>query len=61
MATLADCLSRESTTGQDALDALEGVHVARPWGELGSWLENPVLDWNLPRKILSDVKTLFEK
>ncbi len=61
MATLADCLSRESTTDQEVLDELAGVHVARPWGQLGHWLEHPLLDWNLPQKILCDVKSLCEK
>jgi hypothetical protein len=61
MATLADCLSRESTTHQDALEVLVGVHIAHPWGKLGSWLENPVLDWYLPKKILGDVISLCEK
>jgi hypothetical protein len=60
-ATLADSLSRESTSGQDTLEALAGAHVARPWGVLGSWLEDPRLDWDLPQKILNDVKTLCEK
>ncbi len=60
MATLADCLSRESTSKPDALVALEGVRVSRPWGTLGRWLENPVLNWNLPLEMLNDVKILCE-
>jgi hypothetical protein len=58
MAALADSLSRESTSTQDAMVALEGVPISRPWGTLGRWLENPVLNWNLPLEILNDVKTL---
>ncbi len=61
MATLADCLSRESTTDQEVLVELAGAQVARPWGQLGRWLEHPLLDWNLPQKILDDVKLLCEK
>jgi hypothetical protein len=61
MAALVDSLSREATMGPNVLAALEGVPVARPWGRLGSWLEAPVLDWNLPLQILNDVKTLCEK
>ncbi len=60
MAALADSLSRESTSTQDTMIALEGVQVSRPWGTLGRWLENPVLNWNLPLEILNDVKTLCE-
>jgi hypothetical protein len=60
MAALADSLSRESTSTQDALIALKGVQVSRPWGTLGRWLENPVLNWNLPLEILNDVKILCE-
>jgi hypothetical protein len=61
MAALADNLSRKSTTQADALVALNGVPVAHPWGNLGTWLENTVLDWTLPLKILNDVKTLCDK
>ncbi len=61
MAALANSLSRESTTQAKTLVALDGVHVEYPWGNLGNWLENPVLDWTLPLKILNDVKSLCEK
>jgi hypothetical protein len=60
VATLADCLSRESTSQPDALAAMSGVPISRPWGVLGSWLEKPVLNWNLPLEILNDVKKLCE-
>jgi hypothetical protein len=60
VATLADCLSRETTSPPDAVAALNGVPISRPWGALGNWLEKPVLNWNLPLEILEDVKKLCE-
>jgi hypothetical protein len=61
MAALADRLSRESTITAEDRSRLDDVQVHRPWGRLGAWLEDPVLNWDLPRQILQDVKTLCEK
>jgi hypothetical protein len=58
MAALADHLSRESTITPADRACLTGARIHRPWGKLGHWLENPVLNWNLPMEILEDVKTL---
>ncbi len=55
-AELADALSREATMDADVRAAIAGVPISRPWGQLGRWLEAPVLDWDLPLKILDDVK-----
>jgi hypothetical protein len=54
-AALADALSREASMDA-AVRAIADVPVFRPWGQLGRWLEAPVLDWDLPLKILDDVK-----
>jgi hypothetical protein len=56
-AALADALSREATTEGNIRAAMAGVPIHRPWEQLGRWLESPVLDWDLPLKILADVKT----
>ncbi len=40
---------------------MDGMAVAQPWGQLGLWLESPVLDWDVSLKILKDVKTLCKK
>jgi hypothetical protein len=61
MAALADRLSRESTITAEDRSRLDEVQVHRPWGQLGAWLEDPVMNWDLPRLILQDVKTLCEK
>ncbi len=55
-AALADALSREATTNDEVRAAMAGVPISRPWGQLGRWLEAPLLDWDLPLKILDDVK-----
>jgi hypothetical protein len=57
-ATLADALSREATTNDAVRAAIANVPIFRPWGQLSRWLEAPLLDWNLPLKILDDVKKL---
>jgi hypothetical protein len=61
MATLADGLSRESTIKPDIIEKMERTTVHRLSGKLGRWLEASVLDWDLPRKIIKDVKTLLAK
>jgi hypothetical protein len=37
---------------------IDGIPVRSPAGALTEWLENPLLDWDLPQKVLNDVKTL---
>ncbi len=58
MATLADHLSREATITPTDRETISDVRVDRPWGALGRWLEDPVLNWELPNLVLEDVKTL---
>ncbi len=60
MATLADGLSRVATTGPAELALIAGLKVANPWGQLGRWLETPVLNWDLPILLLEEVKKLCE-
>jgi hypothetical protein len=61
IAAMADRLSRESTITTEDRFWLDRVPVHRPWGNLGAWLEKPVLNWNLPLLILEDVKSLCAK
>jgi hypothetical protein len=56
MAALADSLSRETTITDSVKAAIQGIETTRPWGALGAWLKAPGLDWDLPLKLLSDVK-----
>jgi hypothetical protein len=58
MATLADHLSREATITPADREIISDIRVDRPWGALGRWLEDPVLNWELPNLVLGDVKTL---
>jgi hypothetical protein len=58
VAALADQLSRVSTITPAGRKLLSTVPTFHPWGNLGEWLENPVLNWNLPSLVLDDVKTL---
>ncbi len=60
MAVLADHLSRESTITPEDRKCVMKARIHRPWGRLGRWLENPVLNWDLPLEILQDVKALCE-
>jgi hypothetical protein len=61
VAARADRLSRETTTTAEDWIRLNKMQIHRPWGNLGAWLERPVLNWNLPLLILEDVKTLCAK
>jgi hypothetical protein len=61
IAAMADRLSRESTISAEDRIWLDRGLVHRPWGQLGAWLEKPVLNWNLPQLVLEDVKTLCAK
>jgi len=47
-AILADHLSRESTTTKKELDMIKHVQWRSLRGRIRGWLDNPVLDWNLP-------------
>jgi hypothetical protein len=59
IATLADALSRTSTTTAEVLNELRDLPWDSPKGAAVRWLENPLLDWDLPVKIMDDVKTLL--
>jgi hypothetical protein len=61
VASVVDNLSRTSTTTPELLNELAQVPWAAPRGALVAWLQSPVLDWDLPLKIVDDVKTLLEK
>jgi hypothetical protein len=52
-------LSRKTTTTQDCIDAISCGETFQPSGSLMSWLKNPVLDWSLPEKIISDIKEML--
>jgi hypothetical protein len=56
VAELVDNLSREKTSGKEVMDSLEGVEIRRVGGHLGRWLEDPKVDWDLPLKLIEDVK-----
>ncbi len=53
IASLADALSRKATTTQTVLAQLRDVQWDHPRGPLLDWLNEPLLDWELPRKIVS--------
>jgi hypothetical protein len=61
VATVVDSLSRNATTTPELLIELVGIPWVEPKGRLLTWLENPLLDWDLPLKLVEDVKTLIEK
>jgi hypothetical protein len=58
IASLADHLSREKTTTAEIRASLSSVPWVTPTGALVNWLRDPLLDWDLPLKVLGDVKTL---
>jgi hypothetical protein len=53
--TVADHLSRKSTTGSSDLKVLEKVVEGTIGGELLTWLSNPTSNWNLPKRLLEEV------
>ncbi len=53
IATLADALSRKATTTQAVLEQLRDVPWDHPQGPLIDWLNEPLLDWELPGKIIT--------
>jgi hypothetical protein len=59
VATIADSLSRQATITPEVLAAVEGAEWSFPEGPLVEWLKNPLLDWVLPYKIVSHVKTML--
>ncbi len=52
--TLADHLSRTSTTGVKDLEVLENSVKKPIEGSLNSWLEDPKEDWELPKILLNE-------
>jgi len=55
MATLADHLSRESTTTKKELELIKHVPWRTLHGPIRNWLENPVLDWHLPIAVCNNL------
>jgi hypothetical protein len=53
--TIADHLSRKSTTGSEDLEDLEQISEATIEGELLNWLESPIMNWNLPKCLLEEI------
>jgi hypothetical protein len=51
MATLADHLSRASTTTQRDMMRIRHLNVEEVQGPLIDWLHNPGIDWDLPTKM----------
>jgi hypothetical protein len=52
MAVLVDRLSRSATTTELELDQIKHLRWHVPGGPLTTWLEDPVLDWDLPSKLV---------
>jgi hypothetical protein len=59
VAKIADGLTRQSTLTPELQNLLENVPCGKLNGPLMDWLENPILDWDLPLKIVTHVKTLL--
>ncbi len=57
IARIADGLTRQTTITPE----LRGAVGRAPWenleGPLADWLENPILDWDLPLKIITYVSS----
>jgi hypothetical protein len=58
-ARIVDELSRKSTTTAKTLSKIADSEKYQPAGTLRKWLENPVLDWTLPEKIICDIETML--
>ena len=56
MATLADKLSRASTTDDWCLKKIKHASRLKLMGGLKAWLENPVIDWTLPEKLCKEIE-----
>jgi hypothetical protein len=55
-AALADSLSREITTTREVQAEIAGAKISFPAGALMQWLKKPGLDWDLPLKLVDDIK-----
>jgi len=59
MSTLVDNLSRESTMVESVTLPLRCLEIKTVEGNLMKWLINPVLDWDLPIKLIDDIKSVL--
>jgi hypothetical protein len=59
IASIADRLTRQSTITTELRRMVGNVPWERLKGPLVDWSENPVLDWDLPLKIVTHVRTLL--
>jgi hypothetical protein len=59
MAVLVDSLSRSTTTTDEELGQIRHVEWRQLGGVLHDWLAEPVLDWDLPRKLAADIDILL--
>jgi len=60
MSDLVDQLSRKSSTTDSTLFSVRNTQKYNPSGHLLKWLENPVMDWSLPDKIIVDIVKLLK-
>jgi hypothetical protein len=60
MAILADSLSWQATISAEVATSTESLPTEWPRGALHSWLKSPGLDWDLPLKLVNDVKAKLE-
>lgn len=60
LATLADQLSRSSTTGTSQLAAIRHAPHPPVPKPLLDWLRNPREDWSLPLQLLDSVKQIYD-
>jgi len=61
MATLADNLTRKTTTTAEVLDRLRGARIVRPSGALQNWAEHPKVDWDLGKKLVQNIVNILYK
>jgi hypothetical protein len=57
VATLADHLSRESTTTAEDLARIRHLNWHELEGPLKEWLSDPVVDWRLPHRLVTWLAT----
>jgi hypothetical protein len=57
-ATLADALSRETTTTPPQSAKIMHLPICEPQGPLLSWLQSPIPDWTLPIKLVEYILSL---
>jgi hypothetical protein len=60
MATLADKLTRASTTDDDCRRVLGKARLLELRGSLTDWLEKPVVDLGLPEKLCKEIDLLLK-